>query len=364
VHVTVLTQRRQYLLFFGLVVGVVVLAFVVGRPRPSSSGLLDAVPADAWLVVTVDVASLRASPIAKPVLQGGEKTGIPGLGALTQNCGFDPLAKLKEVAIASPESGERGDFGVAFSGDFTRDELAACANNTIKARGGAPTTSTRGRFTVVEDTGDPLHSRVAYRDGGPFLVGRGAWLDAMMDAVEGKGARMRPEHARLRAALAPAKGAPPRAILLTAMLPSTLRNKLKAEMTAEVGDEAKANATFGAVLGVSSLGLGVSTGGEGSTTDLTAQFQCDSATACDEVKGFLERKRFALAKDLTMRLVGLGPLLDSFAVESHGASLGATAHAPSDDLARGLQRALDFTSARRGAGAGVGPGPGPGSEKR
>jgi len=342
----VLTQRRQYLLFFGLIAAVVVLAYVVGRPRPSN-GLLDAVPADAWLVVTVDVAALRQSPVAKPVLQGGEKTGIPGLGALTANCGFDPLAKLKEVAIASPESGERGDFGVAFSGDFTRDELAACANNTIKARGGAPTTSTRGRFTVVEDTGDALHSRVAYRDGGPFLVGRGAWLDAMMDAVDGKGPRMRPEHARLRGALAPAKGAPPRAIVLTAMLPSSLRSRLKSEMTAEVGDETKANATFGAILGVNEVGLAVSTGGEGSTTDLTAQLQCDTAPMCDDVKGFLERKRFALAKDLTIRLVGLGPLLDSFAVESHGPSLSATARAPSDDLARGLQRALDFTSARR-----------------
>jgi hypothetical protein len=259
------------------------------------------------------------------------------------------MAKLREVAVTSPENGERGDFGVAFTGDFTKDELVACASNTIKARGGSPTTAARGGFTVVEDAGDPKHALVAYREGGPFLVGRGAWLEAMIDAVEGKGERMRPEHLALRDGLAPKAGARAQgssAILATALLPSALRERLKSEVSSELGDEGKGSATFLAVLGVSAAGLSVSTGGEGSTTEIVARFECESASECDEVKSFIERKRLALSREVGVRLIGLGPLLDSLSLDARGKVLAATARASSVELARGVQRALDFSSRR------------------
>ena len=78
------------------------------------------------------------------------------------------------MVVTSPENGERGDFGVAFTGDFTQDELTQCAENVIRARGGTPSRRRRGAFTLVEDTGDAGHARLAYREGGPFLVGSGA----------------------------------------------------------------------------------------------------------------------------------------------------------------------------------------------
>jgi hypothetical protein len=345
--------RRQYILFFALVAAVVAAALILGRPRKAA--LLDAVPRDSWLVVTVDVAALRQSPLAKPLLGGGDKAAaVPGLGTLVSQCGFDPMVKLREVAATSPENGERGDFGVAFTGDFTKDELVACASNTIKARGGSPTTATRGGFTVVEDSGDPKHARVAYRDGGPFLVGRGAWLDAMIDAVEGKGERMRPEHVALRDGFAPKAGTPASAILATALLPSAMRERLKSEVSSELGlgEEGKGsagNATYLAVLGVSAAGLSVSTGGEGSTTEIAARLECESASQCDEVKTFIERKRLALSREMGVRLIGLGPLLDSLALDARGKVLAVTARASSDELARGVQRALDFSSRGRDA---------------
>ncbi len=333
-------SRRQYALFFALVAAVVVAAFALGRPRKAT--LLDAVPRDSWLVVTVDAKAVRDSPLAKPLLAGGDRSAVPGLVA---QCGFDPVLRLREVAVTSPENGERGDFGVAFTGDFTRDELVACASSTIRARGGSPSTTTRGSFSVVEDAHDAKHARVAYREGGPFLVGRGAWLDAMIDAVEGKGPRMRDEHRVLREQLAPGSGASPRAVLLTALLPSALRDRLRSEVSAEVGGEdGKGASTFVAVLGVSAAGLALGTGGDGSTTELAARFECETASACDEVKTFIERKRLAFSRDLGVRLVGLGPVLDALTVESHGSVVTAATRAPTSDLARGVQRALDFAS--------------------
>ncbi len=340
-----MSQRRQYLLFFGLVLSVIAAAFALGR-RPGSASLLDSVPRDAWLVATIDVTALRASPLAKPILGGGEKTPIPGLGPLVARCGFDPVTRLREVVVTSPENGERGDFGLAFSGDFTKDELWKCAENVIRARGGSPAASTRGGFTLVEDTSDALHARLAYREGGPFLVGRGPWLDAMIDATEHKADGLRADHTELRAALAGKSGTPP-AIVVTALLPAPMRDRLKAELGPELGGEGEK--AYAGVLAVSAAGLAVRLGGQtpnpaDSTTDIAAEMRCETVTACEEVKKLIERKRLAFSRDLTVRLIGLGPLLDSLAVDGHGAAITATAHASSDELARGIQRVIDFKS--------------------
>ena len=353
-----MSQRRQYLVFFGLVLSVIAAAFLLARPRGSSS-LLDSVPHDAWLVATIDVAALRASPLAKPILGAGEKTPIPGLGPLVARCGFDPVARLREVVVTSPENGERGDFGVAFSGDFTKDELSRCAENVIRARGGSPAASTRGGFTLVEDTADALHARLAYREGGPFLVGRGPWLDA----TERKADRLRADHTELRAALTGKSGAPP-AIVVTALLPAAMRDKLKAELGPELGGEG--DKAYAGVLAVSAAGVAVSLGGSAnaangaaSTTELTAELRCEAASSCEEVKKLIERKRLAFSRDLTVRLIGLGPLLDSLAVDGHGAALTATARASSDELARGIQRIIDFKSRAAPAEAIPSGSPGP-----
>ena len=340
-----LSQRRQYLLFFGLVLAVIGAAFALSRPRGAAAGLLDTVPRDAWLVATIDVAALRDSPLAKPILGSSDKTPIPGLGSVVAQCGFDPVARLREVVVTSPENGERGDFGLAFSGDFTKDELSRCAESVIRGRGGSPAASTRGGFTLVEDTADAQHARLAYRDGGPFLVGRGPWLDAMIDATERKGERMRAEHTELRTALAASQGtgAAP-AVLVTALLPTSVRDKLKADLSKEVGGEG--DKAYAGVLGVSAAGLALSLAGPpaSSTTELSAELRCETPSACDEVKKLIERKRLAFSRDFTVRLIGLGALLDSLAIDARGAALTATARASSDELARGLQRIIDFKS--------------------
>lgn len=356
--------RRQYALFFLLIAGVVAVGFWLGRRKPSA-GVLTAVPADAWLVATIDVAALRASPLAQPLLGGGDAGGragavILGLGTLTDACGFDPVTRIDQVVLCSPEGGERGDFGVAFAGRFTRDELTQCAGKLTRARGGSPLTTTRGEFAILEDKADNAHTRFAYREGGPFLVGRGAWLDAMIDAAEGKAPRERPEHAALRQALAPKPGQAPHAVPaveVTALLPTSVRDRLRGELGAELGNEGER--AYASVLAVASAGFAVATGGPGSTTEIAVELHCDGSDACAEVKTLIERKRLGFSRDLGLRLVGLGPLLDSLTVAVQGPSLSAAARAPTDDLARALERVFDYrrprhaptNSADSGAGA-------------
>ncbi|HEX8795657.1 MAG TPA: hypothetical protein VF765_32125 [Polyangiaceae bacterium] len=329
---------RQYLLFLVLVALVVAAGFGIGRVRSPVAQRIDpvlaAVPKDAWLVVTVDVAALRQSPIAAPLVKSA--TAVPGLGSLADACGFDPLARLAEIAVCSPEGGERGDFGLAFAGDFSRDELARCADKVIRARGGQPSTSAHGAFTMLDDAADATHTRVAYREGGPFLVGRGAWLDAMMNAASDEHAGPSSAHTALRASLS---GDTHATVLLTALLPSTLRQRLKAEVT----DPAQER-EYASVLSVDQAGLAVSTGPAGSTTRVAAQLHCESADACTEVQRLLDKKRMALSRDFGVRLVGLGPLLDSLTMRADGTSLSLSASAPTDALTTAIERVLAYRS--------------------
>ncbi len=167
----------------------------------------------------------------------------------------------------------------------------------------------------------------------------------MIDAAEAAAPRERPEHAALRQSLAPRPGEAPRSVLVTALLPSAVRDRLRAELGAELGSDGER--AYASVLAVASAGFALGTGGPGSTTDLAVELRCDTGDACTEVKTLIERKRLAFSRDLGLRLVGVGPLIDSLLVAAPGQSLSATAHAPTDDLARAARRVLDFRAPPR-----------------
>jgi hypothetical protein len=332
-----LSSRRPYVVFFALAGLVAVAAALIGRKKHPAD-VLAAVPRGAWLVATLDVAALRASPVAQAVV-GSEGVTIPGVGRLVDACGFEPLAHLTEIAVVAPEG--EGEFGVAFAGDFDKRVLSDCATKILRARGGEPATETRGTFTLVGDVDDAKRARLAYRDGGPFLVGRGGWLLTMIDAVDGKTERAAPELLALRASLMTsgagvADGHGPRAVVAAALLPRATRDQLKAEMEGQ----AAPNEAYAGVLAVDRAGVAVATGAPGSTTYFTAEVHCESAEACAAVKTLIEQKRFAVASNPGLRLLGLGDAMDSLAVEPHGPSLSLHAEAPTDTLARLVGRVV------------------------
>jgi hypothetical protein len=322
-----LSPRRQYAAFFALVALAVVTALLVAHKR-SRGTVLSAVPRDAWLLATVDVETLRPSPLAQALVGSGGVT-IPGLGKVSDACGFEPLARLTEVALVAPEA--EGDFGLAFEGDIGKTELARCAEQVLRVRGGNPSTEPRGSFVVVGDAAEGARARLAYRDGGPFLVGRGQWLATMIDAVDGKAERASPELLALRTHLSGHRGkAGGPAVVVAALLPRTMRDQLRGEMQ----DPSRESDSYAAVLSVDRAGFSLETGPSGSTTFLDAELHCESADACAQVKVLIERKRFAASASPALRLAGLGAAIDSLAVEQNGQTLAVKAEVPTDDLAR------------------------------
>src|SRR4051812_36411664 len=81
---------------------------------------LDAVPEASFMVVHLDVATLRDSTLFRSVL------GKDRIQALTTGCGFDPFTRIDEIDVAVPEAENVGDFGIAAGGAMTVAELTGC----------------------------------------------------------------------------------------------------------------------------------------------------------------------------------------------------------------------------------------------
>lgn len=339
----------------------------------ASANPLDAAPRDSFLVATANLDELRRSPLYE-VLLGKDPGAAPpgaappiinpralGMGKLIDACGFDPLSRVQTLAVAVPEEGDKGELGVAARVDVTGDELSRCASALADKRGGKVETKEVGSFTVVEDPtgGTAARPRLAYGSGGLLVVGRGAWFDAMLAASDHKapGAREAPAHVAMRNGLTDRDGWHAPTLVATAILPRSIRDRIKAEMGAEVGSKDNSQNIMGGVLAVSAVGVALKAGASGQRLDVTADLVCDKeaggdgAEACGLVEKLILKKRLEWSKELTLRMVGLGPLLDSIEVKRDGARLRVTAGAPADALANAIDRVLRFQARQQGEDA-------------
>jgi hypothetical protein len=147
--------------------------------------------------------------------------------------------------------------------------------------------------------------------------------------------RANKEHMALRDALESAATTRP-AIVLTAILPSELRGRLRREMAPEAEDP-RAGATMAAVLAVSSAGFALRLKDDGDL-EARAVLHCETAGACADVKKLILAKRLAWSQEFALRIVGLGPLIDSLEVNVDGAGLTATTRARTEDVVAALDR--------------------------
>jgi hypothetical protein len=346
------SARKDVAILVGLgAVAAGLIAWLVERSGHARAAVLDAVPADSFLVATLDVVDVAESPLGAALVGdgGARATSLLDMASVQETCGFDPLVHLRAIALAVPEGGDHADFGIAASGDLGKDTLAKCAVDVIAKQGGKPTTRTSGDFVVVSNEAKSGSASLAFRDGGPYLVARGAWLERMMAAAEGHAPRIAtsPEHAALRAELAK-HDADAEALVVTAVVPRALRERIEGEMTARAA--AEDGGTLGApmegVLGVSSAGLAIHAGrGANDEARLVAVFRCDTAAACKQVSDLVGHQRLLASGDLRLRLAGLGPLIDAYESRSlDPGTLLIQTHAPAAELGESLAKLLDRKS--------------------
>jgi hypothetical protein len=340
------------------------VAWLIRRSREERLHAIDAVPANAFLVVSLDVDLLRKSPLAGVVL-GGPAGSLLGGKNVASTCGFDPIDRMREVVVAVPVEDESGEFGVAIRADVTKDELVDCARKVLEARGVAKDVTFRqtGSFTWVEPEGALAkhYPTLAYREGGPYLIARGAWLGTMVDTAEGKlpSARRESMHLSLRKALGQSSDdAPAFALLATVILPKEMRERIKRDMGKEIAEEpgeASSAALMAGALGVEAAGLAISAGDDaGGEARALVELRCEDEAARAAVARIIEKNRREWSKsDSTMRFLGIGALLDNLTVEERGRDLRVSTH----EVARWLQRLLDLRSPRSPLGSSAEPAP-------
>jgi len=339
-------------------------ALGVGATSPDDP--FDAMPRDSFLLATLDVESLRASPLGEALLARGEARDLArpmqaalGVGSLAESCGFDPLDRVSKLAVGLPEEGEKGAFGIAARVAVTRDEIERCAGAMARRHDEGKGSGERaaearevGSFFVLGGAGDSGRdaARLAYGRGGLLVVAKGSWFDAMLAAADRKGpaARDATEHTSLRTSLTSREGFRKPTLLATALLPRAFRKRLEADM----GDDA----AMSGILGISAIGVALQAGRPGQDTDLAIELACDTGQACEAVETLIDRKRFGWSKDLSLRLVGLGPLVDSIKLERNGTRLRAAAGTSAVALASTLDRVFRLRGGMLGGLGGAGRG--------
>jgi hypothetical protein len=335
-----MSNRARVALFVALVALLAGVGVYLATRARAASDVLAAVPRDTFAVATLDLARLRQSPVAHDL--ESELGALPTLGALKEACGFDPLLRARELAVALPQEALK-DFGIVATGEFTRDALVACAAKAIRLRGGEDERSSRGSFTVVEDRASAAPhgagaAKLAIKDG-MVLVASGVWLDEMIDAADGKSPSLadNAQHMELRRALTAklSKGAVP-TLVFSAILPAETRERLKREMLGEA-EAAKKNAVMDAVLSVETAGLSLAVGAEMETA---LELRCATEEACEAVKKLLLTYRKNLLGDFRIALIGLRPVLESVKVEVAGTMLSAGARGETKAIVAGVTTAL------------------------
>jgi hypothetical protein len=317
-----MTTRQRNAVLLVAVLTLSAIGVYLFAPGTRERAAVDAVPDGAFLLVTIDLGRLRATPLAR------ELASLQDVSDVSETCGFDPLDRATAIAVGVPEKPD-GVFGIAVTThDLPEDDLLRCAERMMGARSATPHVVKHGAWTEVEQQGILAQARsakVAYRSGAPLLVARGDYLATMQAALEGERLRAKDaaNHAALRKALLDQH--PDAFFVATALLPKSVRQR--------VGDEVEENESkkrlMTAILAVNAVALSIAARGE--LLELAARFECETGDACATVRDFLERKVKGLPYDVRL--------------EVHGPIIEASLTAAESDVARGL-RAL-FSSAVR-----------------
>ncbi|MGK4008708.1 hypothetical protein WMF31_39235 [Sorangium sp. So ce1036] len=313
------------------------IAWLLGRRQesPPAPSALDAVPADALLVASLDLPALRASKAFASFLR--EEREIPGLGKVRDVCGFDPMAGLTEVVLAIPAAGEGGDFGLVAAGAVQSEALLTCASKVVEARGGQPVVTQIGSFHAVRDSSAEGRGEIAVRPGGPILLGGGAYLRAMIDAADGRAEPVRESAAHREVAREVGEAA----ARVTVVLTPEQRAELERELAPGGGARSPAASVVAA-------GAGVALGPE---IAVRGVILCDAEAPCAELGARLRAARDARAEDLATRLIGFGALLQRVEIAAEGKELHARVSLSAEEASALVARLASLRALERPAPA-------------
>jgi len=338
-----MTTRRRNVLVLLAVLALGGIGAWLLAPAVRDRTAVEAIPSGAFLVVTIDFEKARDSALARDLAQ------LADVGEMQELCGFDPVSHVRTLAVGVPEKPD-GVFGIAFTHDLSEDDLGKCAQRMMSLRSATPRFTQRGSWTVLEQEGaiaEATRAKIAYRSGSPVLVARGDYLATMQSALDGQTARAESDgdHEKLRKAARAHQGT---IAIATAVLPKSIRDRIKNEMEGETSPDKNAStdprsgtsrtATMTAILAVRALTVSVATRHD--DVDVFAELACENEGACATLREFLDRKRKSIVQEPAARFAGIGAILDGAHVEANGASLDVTLSGSESEMARAARAVI------------------------
>ena len=286
------TERNIHLGVLGAALAVAAWVFAAqpraGEPATHSIALSQAkdersplalIPPGSAFVLSLDVGALARAPLGAFI---AERLGRSAGGSkLSQACGFDPLARLDQLAIAVPSANlgaqeHPEDFGIVANGRFTAEEITHCAKTVISARKGEAIQTKLGNFDSVRDR--KASGEIASKDG-LLIVSGGSYFRELLDSAEGnakaheaKDAR----HAELRRTLGPGP------LVATWLLGEGWFERV-------AGDEANARLSPLSALETVSARIEV-----GKTAQLLVLLECADSEGASRISALLDELRSAL----------------------------------------------------------------------
>ncbi len=328
-------------------VGALLAAHYLYTPRRATHPI-DAVPADAFVAIEIDVAAVRKTGALATLF------GDPEEQSLTSVCGFDPVDRMSRLVFTVPE-GATGDFGVAVEAGLSRDELVRCAEAVVKGHGGDPTSDVveRGPYSVItprstsSESSKPPRSLAYANSDSPILVGPRGWIYTMADTLEdaslGRGTPG--EHVTLRQRLvAEITPTPVFLVTATALLDRNVRDKLKTEMLNQVGTaEDSGTSMMLGVLGMTSGVLGLYM--DGSDVHAVIDLNCEHEPECAQVERLISKVRDEWSKMPALRDFGLAGVLDRVTIGHRDTKLTVRTSAPASDVVNWTRLLLGLSPA-------------------
>jgi hypothetical protein len=158
------------------VTGLLLLTPFAGAADPA---LLELIMPDARVVVSIDIARIRSSPLSSSFTNGVQNAN-PELQKLMDAAGFDPMRDLQEILFASPGIGKNPPALVVARGTFDTAKLRAFAESAgskIADFGGVPMLSDpekdSGAFALLDNiilAGNPEQVKAAIKRRGRGMI--------------------------------------------------------------------------------------------------------------------------------------------------------------------------------------------------
>jgi len=263
-------------------------------------------PADTHVVLSIDFARLRATPLWSAL--GGLATSDPGdrqkIDELAKRTGLDPLKQIDSLIVAFPEEARaQGSMGLIMRGQgFDEARLVAYVRDQVSKQGDDLFSFRRAGRTLWATRKEPTTAGF-FVDARTFVLGAGGWAEKMADLSAGaqpQGAATNPSLVHLVE-----QAGPTRAVWAVALVPAATRAALAADPTVP------------GAAGVNRLSLGIDMG-----TGVDAKLVADLATHA-EAEAMAQQVRNAVVaakRSPQVLLLGLAPYLDS--VDSRAVGVG------------------------------------------